>query len=83
MQQQQQERSQIEKDFGESISVRADGLLLATLPGEPARIIVPSTERKALVMRMHRDLNHRAQRQIYDHLKKLYIWIGMSGDVFR
>ena len=80
---QQEERGQIDKDFGESVVVRSDGLLMATLPGEPARIIVPRPERKPMVMRMHRELNHRSQRKIYEHLKKLYIWIGMSGDVFR
>ena len=80
---QQNDRKKIQKEYGDSILLRDDGLMLVALPGDPARIIVPRSERKPLVMRSHQDLNHRSQRYVYLHLRKSYIWKGMSGDIFR
>jgi len=73
-----------EKAFGgDAIVQQADGLVMVMRDQETAKVVVPSSRRKALVTKVHVQLAHRGARKVLNVLRAGYIWPSMGSDVTR
>jgi len=68
------------EQYRPNIVTRPSGLLMVAIPGDVARVLVPTSLRKRLVMMLHEHLEHVGPRKTLEALKRSYIWPGISKD---
>ena len=80
---QDSEREEYAKIYGDKLATRKDGLMVTANPGEPVRVVVPTAERRPLVYRTHRFLEHRGWKKIHAVLALSYTWPKMRSEVIQ
>ena len=80
---QRADRKTLEARHGDALAELPDGLLMLASPGEPALVLVPATEREALMARVHSTTQHAGHRRMLSVMKQSYAWEGMSADALR
>ena len=80
---QQEEAASYRKFYGPTLATREDGMCVVVHPDEPVRIVVPESERRALVFRTHRELHHQGFLKVFNVLRLTYTWPNMRADTRR
>ena len=76
-------REELEERDGDDLAVRSDGLLMLARPDQQAVIVVPESERQALVQRIHEEFLHAGVRRTLRALQNTYTWPSLAADVRR
>lgn len=77
---QSKEIEEMKKAFPVHLTQTGDGLWMYAEPGQIAKVIVPTAQRKKLTLDVHTALQHSGQSRTLAHLKTKYIWPRMAQD---
>ena len=78
---QEMEKKQYQGVFGRSLLQQKSGLFMVAGPGERAKVVVPTSERRPLVATTHEQLVHAGAARTFKVLSNTYIWPTMRKNV--
>ena len=84
IQAQQAVMQEITDAYGNSVVIRADGLIMAVSdPGSAACIVVPKQFRHDLIAKTHELMGHPGYKKVRARLSLYFVWPHMSRDIKR